>query len=141
MPDSGRRTEYEMITVTWNQLGPREKDVLAILRRAEGGLTSREMLGRLDSEGVDVAYTTVSSTLDRLAAKDVVCRVEETHAGSLRYRYSFEDDRHRGPLVDSIVDDVGVVLGTPGLELLARRAAEGRNVASTPNNDSTPPTQ
>jgi predicted transcriptional regulator len=141
MPDSGRRTEYEMTTVTWNNLGPREKDVLAILRRAERGLTSREMLDRLESEGVDVAYTTVSSTLDRLTAKGVVSREEETHAGSLRYRYSFEDERHRAPLVDSIVDDVWGVLGAPGLELLARRAAESQTVAATTNTDTTPPTQ
>lgn len=120
-----------MTQITWHRLGPREKQVLAILRRSSHPLTTRDVLTEIRSEGDDVAYTTVSTVLDRLVEKEIVRRDEERHSGSPRYRYSFEADGFTGDIVDSVVEDVAMVLGDPGLALLARRASETRTTAST----------
>ena len=119
-----------MTQINWNRLGPREKQILAILRRADEELTTRDVLREVQADGDNVAYTTVSTVLDRLVEKEVVSRGEERHAGSPRYRYSFEADGYRGDLVDSIVEDVAQVLGDSGLDMLARRATETRTTAS-----------
>lgn len=112
--------------MTWHRLGPREKQVLAILRREEGSRTVREVLDALEDEGSSLAYTTVSTVLDRLAEKGVLTRSTEVHAGSRRYRYAFDPDAHAGEFVGSVVDDVELVLGEDGLDLLAERANEAR---------------
>lgn len=109
--------------MTWQQLGPREKQVLAILRRRAGTLTAREVLNALEADGASLAYTTVSTVLDRLAEKGVVRRETETHAGSRRYRYAFDADAHAGSFVASVLDDVSLVLGTDGLERLVEQAS------------------
>ncbi|MDX1746182.1 MAG: BlaI/MecI/CopY family transcriptional regulator [Halobacteriales archaeon] len=111
-----------MSPITWNDLGPREKQLLAILRRADEPLASRDVLAALRGKGDDVAYTTVSTILDRLVEKGIVSREEETVSGSMRFRYSFDPTDHRRTLVDSVVDDVADVLDGPGLVLLAERA-------------------
>lgn len=110
--------------MTWQRLGPREKEVLAILRRAEGSLTAREVLDALEADGASLAYTTVSTVLDRLAEKAVLDRTTEVHAGSRRYRYVFEADAHAAEFVASVVDDVRLVLGEDGLERLVEQATD-----------------
>lgn len=119
----------------WNTLGPREKQILAILRRADGTLPSREVLLALREEGDDVAYTTVSTILDRLVEKGVVEREKETHSGSPRYLHSFEPADHLPRFVDSVVDDVGSVLGDAGLERLAARADAARTASESSLDD------
>ena len=111
-----------MTDLTWNRLGPREKQILAILRRAGESQTSRDVLDALREQDVEVAYTTVSTTLDRLAGKDLVHRTSEGHGGATRFRYTFDATPHRRRLVDGVVADIASVLGPPGLELLADRA-------------------
>lgn len=120
-----------MTPTTWNRLGWREKQVLAILRRADGPLTTREVLTRLREGGDDLAYTTVGTVLDRLSEKGVTCREEEIHSGSPRHRYRFDAAAHRRPLVEGVVEDVAAVLGDPGLDLLAQHAAEARTTRTT----------
>lgn len=110
--------------MTWQRLGPREKQVLAILRRSEGSLTARDVLEALESQDVSLAYTTVSTVLDRLTEKGVLTRSSEVHAGSRRYRYAFESTTHVDDFVASVVDDVHQVLGRDGLDRLAERATE-----------------
>lgn len=110
--------------MTWHRLGPREKQVLAILRRAEGTLTAREVLNALEADGASLAYTTVSTVLDRLVEKAVVDRSSEVHAGSRRYRYAFEAEAFVSAFVASVVDDVRLVLGDAGLERLVEQATE-----------------
>lgn len=117
-----------MTARTWNHLGPREKQLLAILRRADEPLPSRAVLLALGRQGDDVAYTTVSTILGRLVEKGVVAREEEIHAGSPRFLHSFDAADHRGAFVDEVVDDVARVFGTPGLELLVQRARADRDV-------------
>lgn len=113
--------------MTWNHLGPRGKQLLAILRRADEPLPSRAVLAALRRQGDDVAYTTVSTILGRLVEKGVVVREEEIHAGSPRFLHAFDAADHRRAFVDEVVDDVARVLGTPGLDLLAQRARAVRD--------------
>lgn len=115
-----------MTTPTWNRLGPREKQILALLRRSDSTLTARDVLEQLDDTGVSIAYTTVSTILERLTEKGLLKREEETYAGSYRFRYRFESSTHRRRLVKEIIDDTAAVLGDPGLELLAREADRKR---------------
>lgn len=110
--------------MTWHRLGPREKQVLAILRRADGSLTAREVLDALEADGASLAYTTVSTVLDRLVEKAVLDRSSEVHAGSRRYRYAFEADAHAAEFVTTVVDDVRLVLGDDGLERLVEQATD-----------------
>lgn len=84
-------------------------------------MTSRDVQRQLRRDGVDVVYSTVSSTLDRLVEKRLVERTEEIRRGTPRYRHSFAADRYAGELLDSVVEDVYAVLGTDGLNALERR--------------------
>lgn len=122
-----------MTEITWDRLGPREKQVLAILRRDDRGLTAREVLNQLDDAGTDIAYTTVSTILERLTDKGLVDRDQEKHAGSPRYRYRFESRTYRQVLVEDIVDDVATVLGPSGLALLADQAEQAANTNTETN--------
>jgi predicted transcriptional regulator len=112
--------------MTWQRLGPREKQVLAILRRGEGTVPAREVLETLEAEGADLAYTTVSTVLDRLATKGVLDRTTEVHGGSRRYRYAFDPEHHADEFVECVVGDVRRVLGDDGLDRLVERATEQR---------------
>jgi predicted transcriptional regulator len=127
-----------MSDTTWNSLGPREKQLLAILRRADEPLASRDVLVALQEEGTTVAYTTVSSILDRLVEKRIVDRETETYAGSPRFLHTFDATKHRRAFVDSVVDDIARVLGAPGVALLANRAHELRLAHAQPTDH--PPT-
>lgn len=121
-----------MTTITWDRLGPREKQILALLREANEPRSTRDVLVDLREEGGDVAYTTISTVLDRLADKGLVSRTREVQRGTSRYLYRFEAAPHRGPLVDDVVNDVAAVLGSEGLSMLARRS---RTVAETTEHD------
>ena len=50
----------------WTQLGPRERELLAVLRRADAPLTARDLLDAVRSRGDEVAYTTVNRSVDGL---------------------------------------------------------------------------
>ena len=117
--------------MTWQRLGPREKHLLAVLRRGEGALTARQVLDAVEADGTSIAYTTVSTVLDRLVEKGVLTREAEVHAGSRRYRYAFDPDDHAAAFVASVVEDVEQVLGPEGLARLATQATE-RQVTTQP---------
>ncbi|MDZ5812573.1 BlaI/MecI/CopY family transcriptional regulator [Halorubrum sp. AD140] len=104
----------------WTQLGPRERELLAVLRRADGGLTTRDLLDAVVSRGDDVAYTTVKRTADRLVEKDLVERETERYRGTPRHRYRFDADAARDRLVPEFVDELRTVLGDPAVERIAR---------------------
>lgn len=112
--------------MTWQRLGPREKQVLAILRRGEGSVPARKVLETFQADGTDLAYTTVSTVLDRLAEKGVLRRSTEVHDGSRRYRYAFDPDDHADEFVECVVGDVRRVLGDDGLDRLVEQATEQR---------------
>ena len=69
------------------QLGPLERQLLDVLWQ-RGNATVREIL---DEQGIQLAYTTVMTTLDRLYKKQVLDRVAEGRAFRYTPRYSAED--------------------------------------------------
>lgn len=114
-----------MARITWDRLGPREKQILAILREADGPRSTRAVLERLNAGGEELAYTTVSTILERLAEKGAVSRDQESGSRG-RYCYRFDPAEHREVLVEDVIEDVAVVLGETGVDLLVRRATQSQ---------------
>ncbi len=69
------------------QLGPLEQELLSALWM-RGSATVREMI---DAGGIDLAYTTVMTTLDRLYKKQLLNRTAEGRAFRYSPRYSQEE--------------------------------------------------
>lgn len=107
----------------WTQLGPRECDVLAVLRRGDGPLTARDLLDAIRDRGDDVAYSTVKRTADRLVEKGLVERDDEPHRGTTRHRYRFDVEAARQQLLPEFVDELRTVLGEQAIDQLAVRIA------------------
>ena len=104
----------------WTQLGPRERELLAVLRRADAPLTARELLCAVEGHGDDVAYTTVKRTVDRLVEKRFVDRESERYRGGTRHRYRFDVEAARERLIPEFVAELRAVLGEPAVERPAR---------------------
>jgi predicted transcriptional regulator len=64
------------------QLGPLEKQLLALLCQRPDA-TVRELIA---AENLQVAYTTVMTTLDRLYKKGFLDRFDDRHSQAFRYR-------------------------------------------------------
>ena len=107
----------------WTQLGPRERELLTVLRRADGPLTTRDLLDAIRDHGDDVAYTTVKRTADRLVEKDLIGRESESHRGTTRHRYRFDVEAARERLVPEFVAELRAVLGDRAIERIAVRTA------------------
>lgn len=107
----------------WTQLGPRERDVLAVLRRADGSLATRDVLDAIRDRGDDVSYPTVKRTADRLVRKGLVERECEPHRGATRHRYRFDVEAARRRLIPEFVAELRAVLGDQAVERLAVRTA------------------
>ena len=69
------------------QLGPLEQELLSVLWM-RGSATVREML---DAGGINLAYTTVMTTLDRLYKKQLLNRSAEGRAFRYSPRYTQEE--------------------------------------------------
>jgi predicted transcriptional regulator len=108
----------------WTQLGPRERELLAVLRRADGPLTARGLLDAVAGEdGAGIAYTTVKRTADRLVEKGLVERECEPHRGATRHRYRFDVEAARRRLIPEFADELRAVLGDQAIERLTVRTA------------------
>ncbi|WP_280587812.1 BlaI/MecI/CopY family transcriptional regulator [Halorubrum sp. Boch-26] len=105
----------------WTQLGPRERELLAVLRRDDDPLTARDLHDAVASRGDDVAYTTVKQTVDRLVEKGLVDRGTERHSGTTRHRYCFDAEAARDRLVPEIEAELRTVLGDPAVERIVVR--------------------
>jgi predicted transcriptional regulator len=75
-------------------LGSLETEVLGALRRLKKA-PARDVRLRLQEQGIDVAYTTVATTLSRLWSKSLVRRHRETCQGGERYVYEYTDKLER----------------------------------------------
>ncbi|GAB3698945.1 BlaI/MecI/CopY family transcriptional regulator [Halorubrum pallidum] len=104
----------------WTQLGPRERELLAVLRRADDSLTARDLLDAVVDRDDDVAYPTVKRTVDRLVEKGLVTRERERYRGSTRHRYRFDAEAARERLVPEFADEFQTVLGDPAVERLVQ---------------------
>jgi len=102
-------------------LGSLEKDVVAVLED-EGEATIGEVVDGLESRDVDVAYTTVSTVLDRLHDKEMVGRTKEPYRGGSRYVYEYVDIRDE--YLSRVVDNLTTVFGEKGVASLASEVDE-----------------
>jgi predicted transcriptional regulator len=96
-------------------LGSLEKSVVAVLED-EKEATIGELSEELENRDVDVAYTTVSTVLDRLHDKEMVERRKEPYRGSSRYVYEYVDIRDE--YISSVVDNLTTVFGRKGVASL-----------------------
>lgn len=101
----------------WTQIGPRERQILAILRTADEPQTGRDLLETVRDEGDDIAYATVNSAVERLVDKGLVVREPSPEVGPRKFHYRF--DATPREFVPEIVHSVERVFGDEGLETLA----------------------
>jgi predicted transcriptional regulator len=97
-------------------LGPLEKKVVAVLED-EGEATIGEIEKEMNERDAEVAYTTVSTVLDRLYDKEMVERRKEPYRGGSRYVYEYVDIRDE--YLSSVVDRLTTVFGEKGAASLA----------------------
>lgn len=97
-------------------LGPLEKKVVAVLED-EGEATIGEIEEEMNERDADVAYTTVSTVLDRLYEKEMVDRRKEPYRGGSRYVYEYVDIRDE--YLSNVVDRLTTVFGEKGAASLA----------------------
>jgi hypothetical protein len=88
----------------WTQLGPREREILAVLRRADAPLTDPDLLDAVE--------------------KGLVDRDAETHRGTTRHRYRFDAEAARDRVLPAFADELRGVLGEAA-ERLARAVRTG----------------
>ncbi|MFP4625850.1 MAG: BlaI/MecI/CopY family transcriptional regulator [Natronomonas sp.] len=115
----------------WTQIGPRERQILAILRTADGPQTGRDLLEAVRDDGDDIAYATVNSAVERLVEKGLVAREPSPEIGPRKFHYQF--DAAPREFVPEIAHSVERVFGEEGLETLA--VAIERESNSDPTND------
>jgi predicted transcriptional regulator len=96
-------------------LGSLEKEVVAVLEDEEEA-TIGEVVDGLEDRDVDVAYTTVSTVLDRLYDKEMVDRAKEPYRGGSRYVYEYVDIRDE--YLSTVVDNLTTVFGEKGVASL-----------------------
>lgn len=97
-------------------LGSLEKSVVAVLED-EREATISEIVDELGERDVDVAYTTVSTVLDRLYEKEMVERRQEPYRGRTRYVYEYVDIRDE--YLSRVVDNLTTVFGEKVVASLA----------------------
>ncbi len=84
-------------------IGELESDVLAVLEE-KGSSTAGDVLDVL-KENREIAYTTVSTTLDRLYKKNLVGRKALRGPGGTKYLFSLGgDQRQRNKIIESTLD-------------------------------------
>lgn len=93
-------------------LGSLEKKVVSVLED-EGEATISEIVDELHERDIEVAYTTVSTVLDRLYEKGLVERDKEPYRGGSRYIYEYIDIRDE--YLNKVVTDLVTVFGEKGV--------------------------
>lgn len=86
------------------EFGELEAEIYGIVKRS-GEIAARDVLDKVNSKGASLAYTTVSTTLDRLYKKGLLKRKGAPARGGLKYLYhSAEDPKVQKEVVRSAVD-------------------------------------
>ncbi len=92
-------------------IGELESEVLEILKQNGGQATASEVLGVIKKDR-DVAYTTVSTTLDRLFRKRLVDRKALPGPGGTRYLFLVgKDERLKNKIVESTMERLTAAFG------------------------------
>jgi len=107
-------------------LGSLEKEVVAVLED-EGEATIGDVVDELNGRDVEVAYTTVSTVLDRLYDKEMVERRKEPHRGGSRYVYEYVDIRDE--YISRVVDNLTTVFGEQGAASLVSEVDVGEDLS------------
>lgn len=95
-------------------LGPLEREVLSCMNQIEQG-TVRDVYKFMRKEK-NIAYTTVSTTLERLFEKEYLTRGEDTGRGGTRYVYSIKDVKPK--IAKMFVDEFVSMFGKSGMSAL-----------------------
>lgn len=99
-------------------LGTTSRKIVGALEKRKKA-SVREIQAELREEGLDIAYTTVSTILERLHMKGLVERESEPYKGAERYIYVYKNliDEY----IDSLLDGLVTVFGNKGVVRLAGR--------------------
>ena len=101
-------------------IGELESDVLEVLKN-NGQATASDVMQALH-EKRDIAYTTVSTTLDRLYKKRLVDRKALPGPGGTRYLFSLgKDERLKRKIVESTLDRITGAFGDTAYSAIYRR--------------------
>lgn len=107
-------------------LGSLEKKVVAVLEDEEEA-TIGEVVNELQERDVGVAYTTVSTVLDRLYDKEMVGRRKEPYRGGSRYVYEYVDIRDE--YISRVVENLTTVFGKKGAASLVDEVDVDENLS------------
>lgn len=102
-------------------LGSLEKKVVSVVEDL-GEANISEIVDELHDRDVDVAYTTVSTVLDRLYEKEMVDRRKEPYRGGSRYVYEYVDIKDE--YLSKAIDNVMTVFGERGVASLVSNLSE-----------------
>ncbi|KYK38607.1 MAG: hypothetical protein AYK18_06560 [Theionarchaea archaeon DG-70] len=95
-------------------LGPLEREVLSCMNEIRQG-TVRDVYKHMRKEK-NIAYTTVSTTLERLYEKDYLARGEDTGRGGTRYVYTLKNVKPK--IAKMFVDEFMSMFGKTGVSAL-----------------------
>jgi len=109
----------------WTQLGPRERELLAVLRRTDAPSRPATCSTRSVATAT-MSRTRRSSGPSTGSSKGFVERESERYRGGTRHRYRF-DVAARERLVPEFADELRTVLGEPAIERLARTVRTERD--------------
>lgn len=99
-------------------LGKAQRRILGVLRELKEA-TVRDIQRALWEQGEDLAYTTVSTVLDRLYRKGLVDRTSEEYMGKERHSYRYKDIEE--DYIDDLLSALYTTLGKRGVLRLAER--------------------
>jgi predicted transcriptional regulator len=101
-------------------IGELESDVLEVLK-TKGQATASDILETL-KESREIAYTTVSTTLDRLYKKRLVERKALPGPGGTKYLFSLgKDEKLKRKIVESTLDRITSAFGETAYSAIYRR--------------------
>lgn len=104
-------------------IGELEADILSVVNRL-GQATARDILESIGSRK-DIAYTTVSTTLDRLHKKGLLRRRGQTGRGGTRFIYSLADKKKmRERVVGSMIRKLVRAFGPEIVPAIYERSRE-----------------
>jgi predicted transcriptional regulator len=92
-------------------LGELESEVLEVIKRSGGEATASDVLRVLKKER-EVAYTTISTTLDRLYRKRLLDRKALPGPGGIKYLFILgKDEKLKNKIVESTMDRLTAAFG------------------------------
>ncbi|HZW55221.1 MAG TPA: BlaI/MecI/CopY family transcriptional regulator [Nitrososphaerales archaeon] len=101
-------------------IGELESQVLEVLKD-KGSATASEVLEVLQNDR-DIAYTTVSTTLDRLHKKKLVERKALVGPGGTKYQFRLgKDERRKAKIVEATIDRLTSAFGETAYSAIYRK--------------------